>query len=245
MGGGADRRVAGERQLAPRRKDPGPGAVNRITRLEQKHRLAQIELARDRLQLFGLEPVRRFDDRERIAAEALIGENVEPTVMQAARHDAFSALHLKEGDAIAEFDHLDDVPVCEAHEIGKLHDAAAACSAMPPFDAAAHRGPAAVDDHIGRRAPKLLEVDGDGLEDVDERVDAAVAPRIKNRGAVADEFADDILRAITAKKRGVGSRRREIAKLQQARRDFLATSIPDREDRATPRSCAEACRPHG
>ena len=51
--------------------------MRRILRLQHEHRLRQVQLARDRLHLLGVERIGIADDGERIAAEAAVGEDVE------------------------------------------------------------------------------------------------------------------------------------------------------------------------
>ncbi len=81
---GADGRMAGEGQLALRREDAHARRVRRVLRLQHEDRLGQVQLARDRLHLLGVERIGIADDGQRIAAEAAIGEDVER--VQRQRH---------------------------------------------------------------------------------------------------------------------------------------------------------------
>ena len=67
--GGADRRMAGERQLATGREDADSGRMGRVAGLEHEHGLGQVELARDGLHSRVVEPLRIDDHGERVARE--------------------------------------------------------------------------------------------------------------------------------------------------------------------------------
>ena len=73
----ADGRMPRERQLAFGREDARARGVHGITRALQEDGLGQVELARDGLHLPVIEIVGVADDRQRIAAEPLLGEHIE------------------------------------------------------------------------------------------------------------------------------------------------------------------------
>ena len=75
--GGADRRVAGERQFPLRRENPHPRAIDRISRLEDEHGLGQVELGGDRLHARVVEPFGVENHGERIASQRRLGEHIE------------------------------------------------------------------------------------------------------------------------------------------------------------------------
>ena len=64
--------------------------MDRVPRLENEHGLGEIEFARDRLQARIVKPLRVDDDRERIAGERRLGEDVERE--EAARHAALDRM---------------------------------------------------------------------------------------------------------------------------------------------------------
>ncbi len=72
-----DRRMAGELQLPHRRENPHPRAVTGVGGCEDEHRLGMIELAGNRLHGRRVDPLGVEHDRERIAGEPPVGENVE------------------------------------------------------------------------------------------------------------------------------------------------------------------------
>lgn len=74
--GGADRRVASERQFMVGREDSHPPRVQRIVRRKQKDRLKQVELACDALHLPVVEILTIKHDRQRISGQWLIRENI-------------------------------------------------------------------------------------------------------------------------------------------------------------------------
>ena len=81
---GADGRVPGERHLGRRRENAHARGVRGVLRLQHEHRLGQVELARDRLHARAVEPVGVEHHRQRVAAEALVGEHVEDVIVEAA-----------------------------------------------------------------------------------------------------------------------------------------------------------------
>ena len=83
---GADVGVAGERDLGGRREDAHPARVRRIVGRQHEGGLGVIELARDALHLLARQARRVRQHRERIAAEAPLGEHVTGAV--AIAHDA-------------------------------------------------------------------------------------------------------------------------------------------------------------
>lgn len=74
--GRADRGMPGERELDLRRVDAQPRGVRRIARRKDEGGLREIELARDELHLRVGQPVGVREDRERVAAEDAVGEDV-------------------------------------------------------------------------------------------------------------------------------------------------------------------------
>src|SRR4051812_19923618 len=72
----ADRRMAGKRQLAARRKDTNAGAMSGIAGWKDEHSLRVIELVRNGLHGAGIETLGVEHDRERIAGKAAVGEYV-------------------------------------------------------------------------------------------------------------------------------------------------------------------------
>jgi hypothetical protein len=79
-----DRRMPGERQFARRGEDPDAGHVGGVLRLEDEDCLGQIEFARDRLHATVIETFGVQHDRERIAGERGLGEDVKRE--ETARH---------------------------------------------------------------------------------------------------------------------------------------------------------------
>ena len=74
---GSDRRVAGEGQFPPGRKDADRGGIGGIVRRENEDGFGQVELARDRLHAGVGEAVGVQYDRQRIAGKSRVGEHVE------------------------------------------------------------------------------------------------------------------------------------------------------------------------
>src|SRR6185295_20345083 len=69
--------MAGERQLAARSEDSDPPGMGRIVRGQDEGRFRIIELFGNRLHRLGRQPARIGEDRELVAAERRVGENVE------------------------------------------------------------------------------------------------------------------------------------------------------------------------
>ena len=67
------------------REDAHLEVVRWVARLADEARLGVVELARDALHRVRVQPVRVEDDGERVAAEALVGEDVERDVVEAHR----------------------------------------------------------------------------------------------------------------------------------------------------------------
>ena len=80
--GGADGRVARERQLGRRREDAHARSMGAVLRLQDEHRLGQVEFAGDGLHALGRKLIGIEDDSERIAAEPLLGEHVENVIRE-------------------------------------------------------------------------------------------------------------------------------------------------------------------
>jgi hypothetical protein len=74
---GADRWMAGERQLRCRREDAQARGVRRIGCGKDKDCFRQAKLARDGLHALRIEAFAILNDRERVAGEALTGEDIE------------------------------------------------------------------------------------------------------------------------------------------------------------------------
>ena len=68
--------MACERKLPVHREDAHLRVVGRVGRRQHESRLRIIELAGDRLHLFGRQPAGIEHHAERIAAEGAVGENV-------------------------------------------------------------------------------------------------------------------------------------------------------------------------
>ena len=80
----AERRMAGERQLAARGEDADAVVGGRVARREQEGRLAQVGPARERLHALVVEDVGAVHDGERIAAQRRAGEDVDLRESEAA-----------------------------------------------------------------------------------------------------------------------------------------------------------------
>ena len=83
---GSDCRMAGEGQFALRGENPYARAVDGVPRLENEHRLGQIEFGGDRLHADVIEPFCVENDGERIAGQRRLGEHVEG--LKSARHQS-------------------------------------------------------------------------------------------------------------------------------------------------------------
>ncbi len=72
-----------ERQLGGRRENAHARGVRLVLRLQHEHRLRQVELARDGLHRRRIQPVGVEHDRQRVAAEPLVGEDIENVIVEA------------------------------------------------------------------------------------------------------------------------------------------------------------------
>jgi len=76
----ADRRMAGHRQLFRGREDAHPHVGATLLRGQHERRLREVHLLGDRLHRVGRQPAAVEEDGELIAAEEMIGEDVEMDV---------------------------------------------------------------------------------------------------------------------------------------------------------------------
>ena len=83
---GADIRMTGERQFGARREDAHVSMMLRVVGRQHERRLRQVELHRQRLHLLVGQPARVGKHRERIAAEAPVGEHIDGDKI-IGRHD--------------------------------------------------------------------------------------------------------------------------------------------------------------
>ena len=79
---GAHGRMAGEGQLRRRREDVQMCRMRRISRGKDEHGFRQAELPRDRLHAGCIKVFAPANDRERVAGEALVREDIEGGEMQ-------------------------------------------------------------------------------------------------------------------------------------------------------------------
>src|SRR5271170_712464 len=89
--------MAGEGQLAPRRENAQARRIDRVVRLEDEHRLGEIELASDRLHALVVKALAIEHDGQRIAGERRLGKDIERIVFAAHRSYVLKSVPAQSG----------------------------------------------------------------------------------------------------------------------------------------------------